>query len=200
MRRVNFAGFNPRMRYARIIQAGASDMLRLIDPAAELWGEESSRLNAGAGGSAWIVDPIDGAKASACGSKIWGTLLALITGGGLRLGALNRPELHERLIGIAGKTYWSQDGRDFRVLKTSTEARQIRDCIVATSSYELMDSLERSTFAEFDYDCYAYVLLVKGQIDAVVDCHLRPHGSAGLVPAAWLAAGAAETSAVPKEL
>ncbi|MFP3039608.1 MAG: inositol monophosphatase family protein [Candidatus Hodgkinia cicadicola] len=194
VRRVNFVskdktGFNPRTRFARIIQAGAFDMLRLIDPSAELWGEESSRLNAG--GSTWIVNPIDGAKAFACGSKIWGTLLALITGGNLRLGALNHPELHERLIGIAGKTYWSQDGRDFKVLKTSTEARQIRNCIVATSSFELMNPSERSAFAEladvaeyviFDYDCYAYTLLAKGQIDAVVDCRLRPHDFAGLAP------------------
>ncbi|XNX62413.1 MAG: inositol monophosphatase family protein [Candidatus Hodgkinia cicadicola] len=112
-------------------------------------------------------------------------------GGDLRLGALNHPELNERLIGIAGKTYWSQGGCDFKILKTPTEAKQIRDCIVATSSYELMDSFERNAFIEFadtaayvmlDYDCYAYTLLAKGKIDAVVDCHLRPHSFIGLVP------------------
>ncbi|MFP3038255.1 MAG: inositol monophosphatase family protein [Candidatus Hodgkinia cicadicola] len=183
--------FNPCTCFDRIIEAAAFDMLRLIDPTAEFLGEESSRLNIGARGNTWIIDPVDGTKAFACGSRVWGTLLALITGGDLRLGALNHPELHERLIGIAGKTYWSRDGCDFRILKTPTEAKQICDCIVATSSYDLMDSLERSAFAEladtveyvvFDYDCYAYTLLAKGKIDAVVDCRLRPHDFIGLVP------------------
>ncbi|MFP3039200.1 MAG: inositol monophosphatase family protein [Candidatus Hodgkinia cicadicola] len=195
-RDVNFVSkdetrFNPCTCFDRIIEAAAFDMLRLIDPMAELFGEESSRLNIGARGSTWLIDPVDGTKAFACGSKIWGTLLALIVGGDLRLGALNHPELRERLIGIAGKTYWSQGGCDFRILKTPTEAKQIHDCIVATSSYELMDPLECSAFAElaeaaeyviFDYDCYAYTLLAKGRIDAVVDCRLRPHDFIGLVP------------------
>ncbi|MFP3038082.1 MAG: inositol monophosphatase family protein [Candidatus Hodgkinia cicadicola] len=182
-------GFNPRTRFDRIIEAGAFDMLQLIDPAAGFCGGESGRL--GAGKSMWIVDAVGGAKAFACGSKIWGTLLAFAAGGYLRLGALDHPGLHERLIGIEGKTYWSQDGCDFRILKTATEAKQIRECVVATSSYSLMDSLERNAFAQladvatyviFDYDCYAYTLLAKGQIDAVVDCRLQPHEFVGLAP------------------
>ncbi|MFP3039711.1 MAG: inositol monophosphatase family protein [Candidatus Hodgkinia cicadicola] len=183
--------FDSCMCFDRIIEAAAFDMLQLIDPTAEFLGGESSRSNIGARGSTWLISPVGGTKAFACGSQIWGTLLALIAGGDLRLGALNHPELRERLIGIAGKTYWSQNGCDFRVLKTPTEAMQIHDCIVATSSYELMDPSERSSFAEladvaeyviFDYDCYAYTLLAKGRIDAVVDCCLRPSDFMGLVP------------------
>lgn len=54
-----------------------------------------------------------------------------------------------------------------------------------------MTPLECDAFAElfdaaahviFDYDCYAYTLLAKGRIDAVVDCRLRPRNFVGFVP------------------
>ncbi|MFP3039380.1 MAG: hypothetical protein ACKESB_01455 [Candidatus Hodgkinia cicadicola] len=98
--------FNPRTCFNRITEAAVFDMLQLIDPTAVSLGEESVRLNDGARGCTWIVDVSGGTKAFACGSKIWSTLLALITGGDLRLSALNHSELHEGLIGITGETYW----------------------------------------------------------------------------------------------
>ncbi|MFP3038733.1 MAG: hypothetical protein ACKERG_03935 [Candidatus Hodgkinia cicadicola] len=93
--------------------------------------------------------------------------------------------------GIGGKAYWRQGSCDFRILETATEAKQIRECVVATSSCSLMTPLERDAFAElfdtaahviFDYDCYAYTLLAKCRIDAVVDCRLRPRNFVGFVP------------------
>ncbi len=109
----------------------------------------------------------------------------------MQFGALNHPGLRERLIGISGKTYYSQDSCDFKILKTAKEAKRKHEYIVATSSYDIMDEIERDAFAEladtalyviFDYDCYAYNLLAKGHIDAVVDRQLKPHDFVGLVP------------------
>ncbi len=118
-------------------------------------------------------------------------MLALIRRGCLQFGALNHPGLRERLIGISGRTCYRQDSCDFRLLKTAAKAKRRCEYIVATSSYDLMDGLERNAFAKladtalyviFDCDCYAYNLLAKGQIDAGVGCQRKLHNFAGLAP------------------
>ncbi len=62
--------FEPRTCFDKIIKAGAFEMLKLIDPAAEVYSGEPDRLSVKASESLWIVDSIDGAKAFACGSKV----------------------------------------------------------------------------------------------------------------------------------
>ncbi len=62
--------FDPYTCFDKIIEAGAFDMIKLIDPTIGIYGEEFGRLGGKSSESLWIVDPIDGTKAFACGSKI----------------------------------------------------------------------------------------------------------------------------------
>ncbi len=89
----------------------------------------------------------------------------------MRFGALNHPGLRERLIGIYSRTCYRRDSCDSKLLKTVTEAKRRRECIVATSLYDLMGELERNLFSKladtvlyviFDYGCYAYNLPARG--------------------------------------
>jgi histidinol-phosphatase len=64
-------------------------------------GEETG-AHAGAAGTRWIVDPLDGTKGFTRGRGFWGALVALEHGGRIVAGAMALPAL--------GETYWAAKG------------------------------------------------------------------------------------------
>ncbi|XXM93459.1 inositol monophosphatase family protein [Candidatus Hodgkinia cicadicola] len=184
--------FNPVSEYDKVIEIGLRDALRLLAPDIDVYGEECGRVATGLA-DVLFVDPIDGTKAFVSGSPVWGTILGLSKLGNIVLGAVNYPMLGERLISLGGLTYCRIGASSsFRPLKPRCSVNKpISRCIVATSSASAMTSDELTRFARLEakvmntircYDCFAYSLLAKGCIDAVVECHFKPYDFVGLVP------------------
>ncbi|WGS83428.1 MAG: inositol monophosphatase family protein [Candidatus Hodgkinia cicadicola] len=184
--------FNPVSEYDKVIEMGLRDALRLLAPNVDIYGEECGSVAMGLA-NVLFVDPIDGTKAFVSGSHVWGTILGLSKLGNIVLGAVNYPMLGERLISLGGSTYCRiGSSSSFMSLKPRCLVnKHISRCIVATSSASVMTSDELARFTRLEtkvmhtihcYDCYAYALLAKGCIDAVIECHFKPYDFVGLVP------------------
>ncbi|PIM95376.1 Histidinol phosphatase [Candidatus Hodgkinia cicadicola] len=182
-------GYNPVTIYDKIIESDIIELINLITPKINVYSEEfgcCSNSN-----SMWVIDPIDGTKSFVSGSPIWGTLIGLIKDGSFVLGAVDHPILDERLIAINGKTFYKNKNHNFVLLPKIFDNKMLKQYVIATSSSSHMNLKERRVFTRLskkvqhvihDYDCYAYTLLAKGCIDAVIDCNLRPYDFVQLVP------------------
>lgn len=108
------------------------------------------------------------------------------------IGAVGHPMLSERLVGINGATYYCGRNTKFkRLASQSQRAKPLAQCVVATSSADVMTAIERAKFVKltravrhviYYYDCYVYTLLAKGYVDAVFECRFRPYDFLGLLP------------------
>lgn len=183
--------FDPLSAYDSAIEISIRDALSLITPSASVCGEELG-LSARGRARTWFVDPVDGTKAFASGSPIWGTILGVAKRNSVVMGAVDHPMLTERLVAVDGVTYYRGCDTKFKRLPLQSQcSRPLSQCVVATSSADVMTASERAKFANlaravrqviYYYDCYAYSLLAKGYVDAVFECRFRPYDFLGLVP------------------
>ncbi|XXN13564.1 MAG: inositol monophosphatase family protein [Candidatus Hodgkinia cicadicola] len=183
--------FDPLSAYDSAIEISIRDALNLMAPNVNIHGEELG-LSARAAANTWFVDPIDGTKAFASGSPIWGTILGIARHNSIVIGAVDHPMLAERLVAIEGTTYYRGFNAEFKRLPLQPRcSKPLVQCVVATSSADVMTAIERAKFAKltravrhviYYYDCYVYTLLAKGYIDAVFECRFRPYDFLGLVP------------------
>ncbi len=138
------------------------------------------------------MEPIDNTKAFITGSPVWGTVLGIAQRNNIVMGAVNHPMLAERLIAVNGATYYRGRELEFKRLRPQSQSEKpLAHCVIATSSLNTMAAFERAQFSKlaqavrhviYYYDCYAYTLLAKGYIDAVLECHFKPYDFLGLVP------------------
>jgi histidinol-phosphatase len=77
-------------------------IIRAAFPDHAILGEEGGQRGA-AGGTRWIVDPIDGTRGFARGGAMWGPMIALEVDGELAVGAFALP--------AQGTTYWAARGQ-----------------------------------------------------------------------------------------
>jgi histidinol phosphatase-like enzyme (inositol monophosphatase family) len=134
----------------------------------------------------WVLDPVDGTKAFASASPLFGTLIALQHRGQPVLGAINQPVLHQLVIGD-GRTTTLND-RPVRV----RECARIEDATLLTgdlfSPGEYQDGpafdglLRRVKMARTWGDCYGYLLVATGWADAMLDPVMKPWDIQALVP------------------
>ncbi|AHL31099.1 MAG: Histidinol-phosphatase [Candidatus Hodgkinia cicadicola] len=183
--------FDPVSAYDSAIETSIKDALNLMTLNVSVYGEELG-FNTRAAASAWFVDPIDGTKAFVSGSPIWGTILGVAKRNNVVMGAVNHPMLSERLVAVGGATYYRGRNTKFKRLALQSQcAKPLTQCVVATSSADVLTAIERAKFAKltravrqviYYYDCYVYTLLAKGYVDAVFDCRFRPYDFLGLLP------------------
>ncbi|XXM93248.1 MAG: inositol monophosphatase family protein [Candidatus Hodgkinia cicadicola] len=186
------ATFNPVSAYDNVIEISIRDALRLLAPAADVYGEECG-YNARGAPTTWFVDPIDGTKAFISGSPVWGTILGVLEHNNIAMGGVNHFMLSERIVAVNGITYYRGANASFRRLPLQPRcSKPVAQCVIATSSIDAMTAAERAKFntlarcarhVVYNYDCYAYTLLMKGYVDAVVECHFKPYDFIGLLPA-----------------
>ncbi|PIM95701.1 Histidinol phosphatase [Candidatus Hodgkinia cicadicola] len=183
-------GFNPVTIYDKVIENDLIELADLITPKIKVYGEEFKvGIN---NNSMWLIDPIDGTKSFVCGSPIWGTLISLIKNGAFVFGAVDHPMLDERLVAIDGKTFYKDKHHNFITLPNVVDnKKRLNQYIIASSSIGHMTLKKRKAFTRlskkvqhviYDYDCYAYTMLAKGYIDAVIECNLNPYDFVQLVP------------------
>jgi inositol-phosphate phosphatase/L-galactose 1-phosphate phosphatase/histidinol-phosphatase len=128
----------------------------------------------------WVLDPIDGTKAFACGIPVFTNMIALLRAGEPILGVINQPVLGERWVGAAGRpTTLNGDAVSVR------PASRLGDVALHATSpgmFEAGDDMaayERLAAAcwyrRFGADCYAYGLLASGHVALVAEAQMKIH-------------------------
>jgi histidinol phosphatase-like enzyme (inositol monophosphatase family) len=152
-----------------------------------LWGEEygADRMEAD---FVWVLDPIDGTRAFACGKPLFGTLIALLYKGVPVLGVIDQPILHERWMGADAMGAYKNGspcrtrrcpGIEAAVACLSPHPFPEGD-LGEVPPYKTLAARVRTT--SLGGDCYAYGLLASGFADLVVENNLKLHDYAALAP------------------
>jgi histidinol phosphatase-like enzyme (inositol monophosphatase family) len=138
----------------------------------------------------WILDPIDGTRAFACGIPTFGTLIGLMHHGEMQLGVMQQAFSGERAVGVKGQpSLWSHAG--ITTPMQTSGCNNLAQARFATTSPYLFASHQRPRFEalcaataihSYGGDCYNYALLAKGHIDIVVEAGLKPYDIAPLLP------------------
>ena len=145
-------------------------------------GEEFGRVKPEAS-AYWTIDPIDGTRAFTRGLPTWGMLLARVERGTPVVGACDFPALRI-FVGAAGPQAYerTEDGR--RPLPRARPPRRLADAVLfhggsrwwlGTRYAAGMTRLVRGCFLERSYgDCYAYLWVLRGRADAMIDFGVKP--------------------------
>lgn len=155
-------------------------------PGHGILGEEFGAGAAGAGGHLWVIDPIDGTQSFVSGHPLWGMLLGLLHHGAPVLGVIAMPALGETLAGGPGLG-----------CRLNGRAVAARPAPALADAFLLINELPRILAAEPETaarllragryrravaDCYSYVQLAAGWVDAVVDYGLQPYDYLPVLP------------------
>ncbi|MEM7204571.1 MAG: histidinol-phosphatase [Planctomycetota bacterium] len=183
-------------RADRDAEACMRELITRHFPGHGILGEEYGKENADAE-FVWVLDPIDGTLSFAHGSPLFGTLIGLLHQGQPVLGAIHQPVLGQLCVGDGVAT--TRDGRPVRVRATAALA----DAVLCTTDLGSVD--EYQDLARFDGlrrqvklfrtwgDCYGYLLLASGFIDAMVDPIVNPWDVLPLIPVVRGAGGVITT-------
>jgi histidinol phosphatase-like enzyme (inositol monophosphatase family) len=135
----------------------------------------------------WVIDPIDGTVAFACGKPTFTTLISLLENDLPQIGIIDQPILEDRFVGVVGQGSWL-NGKKLVTSKV-TELSNVR--LNATTPYMFKSSLEQEKFAllrdrvkltGFGGDAYSYGLLADGHIDVIMEADLHFYDVAALKP------------------
>lgn len=142
-------------------------------------GEEHGEIH-GTSGYRWVVDPIDGTASFARGVPLFGTLIGLEFEGEQIAGIASLPALNETISAVKneGVVYNSKKGVEMSSITA------LQDAVICTTSFDYYREtnsqaiysrlLETGSSLRGWSDCYAYMLLCTGRIDAVVEPLLYP--------------------------
>jgi histidinol-phosphatase len=142
-------------------------------------GEEHGEV-IGSNGYRWVVDPIDGTASFARNVPLFGTLIGLEYEGVPIAGIASLPALGETISAVVGEGVKHQGTKGEGV----SSVANLEDAMICTTSYDYYKQtnteplyqklLEANGSIRGWSDCYAYMLLCTGQIDAVVEPLLLP--------------------------
>ncbi len=184
------AGFDPVTAADKAAERVIRKRLAELHPDHGILGEEFGHSE-GDAAYTWVIDPIDGTKAFITGTPLWGTLIGLHHEGRAVLGLMDQPFTGERIQAVSGgASRWRlPDGRSRR--NRTRDCPRLEDAMLATTSPDLLSAAELEAFqalkaharlTRYGGDCYAYCLLAAGHFDLVVECGLKPHDVAALIP------------------
>jgi len=172
-----------------VADRGAEELMRRMIherfPDHGILGEEYGAENAGAEFT-WVLDPVDGTRAFAAGSPLFGTLIALMHQGQPVLGVIHQPVLGQLLVGDGART--TLNGRPVRVRAT---ARLEDATLLCSDPLTPAQHQNGAAFAALTArvklvrtwgDCYGYLLLAAGGADVMCDPIMNPWDIAALIP------------------
>ncbi|MGP1916539.1 MAG: hypothetical protein ACTS6G_03935 [Candidatus Hodgkinia cicadicola] len=138
----------------------------------------------------WAVATTTGPAVKCLGWPTWTTSMALIRGDCLAWGAMDWPMLNESLISSDGNTYFQRNSNIYNRLPPLPSAKlPIRESVIVSSSPTTL--LEECALAaleaealhvECDFGPYAFSLLARGTIDAVVEHNISPQLLLSIIP------------------
>ena len=162
-------------------------------------GEEFER-KAGSSDFEWVIDPIDGTISFVQGVPLYGTMLACMRNGVPEIGVIAMPALDETVYAALGHGAWFRQGAYQPVPARVSPVDRLDQAIVNTTSmsyfvtpehrrlYERLDAGAKHTRGWSD--CYAWVLLATGRVDAVIEPVLSLWDFAAAIPIVTEAGGA----------
>ncbi|MEN0065121.1 MAG: inositol monophosphatase family protein [Myxococcota bacterium] len=136
----------------------------------------------------WIIDPIDGTIAFACGKATFTTLLALTDHARPVLGIVDQPILEERWVGTSeGTTFICGPTETRCATRTGISLAQARMASTSPAFFKGRERvLERLTDAvhvvSWGGDAYNVGLLALGHLDLIVETGLEPYDYAPWAP------------------
>ena len=162
-------------------------------------GEEFGGAEQPGTGRRWVIDPIDGTKNFVRGVPVWATLIALLDGDDIVVGAVSAPALARRWWAASGTPAWTRFGghpaRRCHVSGVST----IADASLSYSdpvewrrsgSGPQFDALTDECWRTRAYgDFYSYMLVAEGAVDIAAEPDLSLWDVAALVPIVTAAGG-----------
>lgn len=134
----------------------------------------------------WSLDPIDGTKSFLSGHPLWGTLIGLLHHGQPILGVISMPALGEEIAGGPGLGC-CLNGIPVQPSPAPRPqaARLILNELPGLLRTEPARTARLLGFGHFpraSADCYSYLQLAAGWVDAVVDYGLHPYDWQAVLP------------------
>ena len=160
-------------------------MIRARFPGHGILGEEFGPENTEAE-FVWVLDPIDGTRAFAAATPLFGTLIALLQGGQPVLGAIHQPVLRQLVVGDGRQT--TLNGRSVRVRATARleEATLLCSDVLTPARHQNGGAFaalgQRVKQLRTWGDCYGYLLVATGWADIMCDPIMNPWDVAALIP------------------
>jgi len=151
-------------------------------PDHKIIGEEFG--SSGSGDTCWVLDPIDGTIAFACGKPIFCTLVGFFDGEVPIAGMIDQPITGERWISVGGTTTLND-----QPCKTSA-ITELRSARLGTTDPGLFSDPIQGWFSAIEQaaritsyggDGYAYGLVASGHLDMVIESGLAWHDVAALI-------------------
>lgn len=160
--------------------------LRTRFPTHSVQGEEYEALQ-GNSEYTWIIDPIDGTKAFACGKPLFGTLIALLKNEIPILGIIDQPITKERWIGIVDRPTQLNNQiiqtSQVNSLSSAKLSCTTPDMFTTSSAQNTVNQLKKAVqLTSFGGDAYAFGCLAAGYIDVILEAQLKFHDVAALIP------------------
>jgi len=157
-------------------------LIRARFPKDAILGEEFGE-EPGTSGYRWVLDPIDGTVSFIRGVPLWGTMIGVEHLGARVAGVIEMGGIDERVWGAHGEGAWHQRKAASPVALRMSKGPTLAHAMVCTTSFdyfvkagmaERYAALGASTGSTRGWsDCYAFLLLVTGKIDAVVEPWMR---------------------------
>lgn len=146
----------------------------------------------GTSGYQWIIDPIDGTISFVQGVPLYGTMLACLYQGQPELGVIHMPVLDETVYAAVGLGCWHSHGDTSPSRASMSAIQDLSQSILNTTSMSYFNTPElRVLYEQLDAecrhsrgwsDCYAWVLLATGRVDAVIEPELKIWDFAAALP------------------
>lgn len=167
-------------------------------PDDSILGEEFDR-KVGTSGYEWVIDPIDGTISFVQGVPLYGTMLACLRDGHPELGVIVMPVLDEAVYAADGLGCWHRQGGGEAVPARVSGTDAIEKSLINTTSmsyfttsehrrlYERLDA--KAKYTRGWSDCYGWVLLATGRVDAVIEPVLSLWDFAAAIPIVTEAGG-----------
>jgi len=177
----------------RAAEQAARDWLSARFPDDGVLGEELGELRPQAR-RRWVLDPVDGTKTFVRGVPLWGTMVALLDGDTVLVGAIYCPAVGELVVAAPGEGCWWNGSRS----AVSTVAA-LADATVLTTDERFAGHPERAAswrhlaartaMSRTWGDCYGYLLVATGRAELMTDPVLSPWDAAALLPVITEAGG-----------
>jgi len=135
----------------------------------------------------WVIDPIDGTKSFLAGVPLWGSLIALIEGEDVLVGAASFPVTKDAIAAAPGSGILVQGGK----AGVSAIAELSQALVVTTDEYfpetpqcipRWTNLVSKSRLGRSWGDCYGYYLVATGRAEAMSDGKLSPWDASCFLP------------------
>lgn len=146
----------------------------------------------GTSGYQWVIDPIDGTISFVHGVPLYGTMLACLRDGHPELGVIHMPVLDEVVYAADGLGCWHRSGVQDAKRAHMSQTLNLAEALINTTSMSYFKTPElRVLYEKLDAmckhsrgwsDCYAWILLATGRVDAVVEPDLKLWDFAAALP------------------